>query len=152
MRRTLAAAAAAAAIAVVVDQTTKGLASQNHHISALETIGNDSTLAGTIPLGGMPLLAVAVVTAMVCTYIGWRLVRTGRIHPVVLGLLLGGGIGNLLDRALLGYVRDFMWIPGLVINVADIAIVVGVIGFLLGVYRTAVTRRSPTDRSATTAP
>ncbi|MFT4305100.1 MAG: signal peptidase II [Candidatus Woesearchaeota archaeon] len=43
-------------------------------------------------------------------------------------LLLGGAIGNLIDRIFLGYVRDFIsiWIWP-VFNIADIAISIGII-------------------------
>lgn len=52
-----------------------------------------------------------------------------------LGLLLGGAIGNFIDRLLLGYVTDmfaatFLNFP--VFNVADIAVVVG--GILLCIH------------------
>ncbi len=52
---------------------------------------------------------------------------------VALALVFGGAIGNLIDRLALGYVRDFIFIlyntdifPA-IFNVADIALVVGVI-------------------------
>jgi signal peptidase II len=47
-----------------------------------------------------------------------------------LGLILGGTIGNLIDRLHLGYVTDFIdvgWWPAF--NIADSAVVVGVIVF-----------------------
>ena len=56
--------------------------------------------------------------------------RSGGRHPVLpvaLGLVLGGSIGNLLDRVRLGHVTDFLdfrfW-PAF--NLADVFIVVGV--------------------------
>ena len=55
-------------------------------------------------------------------------IRTKFVY-LCLGLQIGGAIGNLLDRLLLGYVVDFidvgMW-P--VFNVADSSIVVGLLG------------------------
>lgn len=61
----------------------------------------------------------------------WRLPLTARLLPVSLMLILGGAIGNLVDRVRLGYVVDFIdvhynnwhW-PAF--NVADSAIVIGV--------------------------
>jgi len=53
-----------------------------------------------------------------------------RLSKTVLGLVLGGTIGNLIDRIHLGYVTDFIDIgvwPAF--NIADSAIVVGVIIF-----------------------
>jgi len=51
---------------------------------------------------------------------------------LALGLVLGGTIGNLVDRLRLGYVVDFIdigWWPAF--NLADSALVVGVIIFAL---------------------
>lgn len=45
-----------------------------------------------------------------------------------LGLIVGGGFGNLLDRILNGYVVDFIVLrPFPVFNVADVGITVGII-------------------------
>lgn len=56
------------------------------------------------------------------------------------GIILGGALGNLFDRLLYGYVVDFIDIiifgydyP--VFNIADIAIVVGVIILFIGMFR-----------------
>jgi signal peptidase II len=51
------------------------------------------------------------------------------------GLVIGGAIGNLVDRLLFGYVRDFIYLKFInfaVFNVADMALTVGII--LLLVY------------------
>lgn len=48
------------------------------------------------------------------------------------GLLLGGAIGNALDRIRLGYVRDFISLPHFPsFNIADIAITLGVVILVL---------------------
>ena len=50
------------------------------------------------------------------------------VLPVALGLLIGGGAGNLVDRIRLGHVTDFIdlpWWPAF--NLADTFIVVGVV-------------------------
>lgn len=53
-----------------------------------------------------------------------------------LGLLAGGAIGNLIDRALYGHVTDFiLWRAGAHrwpnFNIADAALVVGIIGLMV---------------------
>jgi signal peptidase II len=59
-------------------------------------------------------------------------------HPLgqtILALLLGGAVGNLIDRALRGYVVDMfnlLFMNFAVFNLADICVVVGGIG--AGVY------------------
>jgi signal peptidase II len=54
------------------------------------------------------------------------------MDSVALGLVLGGALGNIIDRVRLGYVTDFLnlhfgeWSPFLVFNIADAAISIGV--------------------------
>jgi signal peptidase II len=59
----------------------------------------------------------------------------GRVLTLALGLLAGGAVGNAVDRAVYGAVFDFVQLQAggyswYVFNVADIAIVAGVIGLL----------------------
>lgn len=77
------------------------------------------------------LVAVtAAIAAGVCVWI-WR--EKARFDVMALGLVLGGAIGNITDRARLGYVADFLglhigdWYPFYVFNVADAAITIGVL-------------------------
>jgi len=81
-----------------------------------------------------PLLIVATALAVVAV-LGYLHYLPGRgPAPCGLGLILGGAVGNLIDRASLGYVVDFLdvhwrqyhW-PAF--NLADIGITVGI--FLL---------------------
>ncbi|MFN2323672.1 MAG: signal peptidase II [Trueperaceae bacterium] len=70
------------------------------------------------------LVATAIVVVL------RRPTRLDRLTVVALGTLLGGAVGNGIDRLRLGYVTDFIqtqagWFDFPVFNVADIAIVVG---------------------------
>jgi signal peptidase II len=57
-----------------------------------------------------------------------------RWNIVALGLMLGGTVGNLIDRFTLHYVRDFIDVgPWPVFNLADSSIVVGVIMFAIAI-------------------
>jgi signal peptidase II len=52
----------------------------------------------------------------------------GRLVRLSLALLLGGAVGNLVDRLRLGHVVDFIDVgPWPVFNLADSSIVVGII-------------------------
>ena len=67
-----------------------------------------------------------------------------------LGLVLGGALGNILDRIRFGYVVDFAdlhfgdWRPFLVFNVADAAITIGVLILLV---RALLIRDKPANGS-----
>lgn len=64
----------------------------------------------------------------------------GKISVISLGLLLGGLVGNLIDRLLYGYVIDYLSFTFFrysfaVFNFADIGIVVGVCLFIFGLIK-----------------
>ena len=73
------------------------------------------------------------LTALIATVVAvW--IRRERLWPesVALGLILGGALGNIVDRVRFGYVVDFVhlhWGPWsfYVFNIADAAITIGVI-------------------------
>ena len=75
--------------------------------------------------------AIAVVVAV------WMTREPNRQDQVALGLILGGAVGNIVDRVRLGYVVDFAdlhfgeWRPFLVFNIADAAITIGVLVLLV---------------------
>ena len=81
------------------------------------------------------LVAMTAAIATAVTFWMWREPR--QADKVALGLVLGGAIGNILDRVRLGYVVDFAdlhfgeWRPFLVFNVADAAITIGVLILLV---------------------
>ena len=70
-----------------------------------------------------PILCAALILLLVK-----RRSRIGVLGRVCIALLLSGAIGNLIDRALLGYVRDmfeFSFFTFPVFNVADMSITFG---------------------------
>ncbi|MCF1184155.1 signal peptidase II [Marichromatium gracile] len=86
------------------------------------------------------LIAVAVSIALVI-WLG-RLRRDQRWSAAALALLLGGALGNLIDRVVLGHVIDFVQVylpflpmdlfnPWPAFNVADSAISIGVVILLI---------------------
>lgn len=86
------------------------------------------------------LSILAVVVAIVLVVWLTRLDRSERWTAAALSLVIGGAVGNLLDRLRLGHVVDFLdfylgnwhW-PAF--NVADSAITVGVAILLLASFR-----------------
>lgn len=80
----------------------------------------------------MLLSCVAIVAITVMLYF-WRSRHV--LLTVSLSMILGGGIGNMIDRIVNGYVTDFFrvdFVDFAVFNVADSFITIGAV--LLGVY------------------
>ena len=81
-------------------------------------------------------LLVGVTLAIAVGVAVWIAREVNRIDVAALGLVLGGALGNIVDRVRYGYVVDFFhafWHGHhfYVFNVADAAITVGVILLLL---------------------
>ncbi|ACL55434.1 signal peptidase II [Methylobacterium nodulans] len=89
-------------------------------------------------LGRWLLVAVSVLAAVALT--AW-MARTGtRLLAGALGLIVGGAIGNAIDRIAYGAVFDFVHLHAggwswYVFNVADAGIVLGVAGLLYDAVR-----------------
>lgn len=81
---------------------------------------------------GVRLALIAVSLVIVAWLAGW-LWRTGSVCvAVALGLLIGGALGNALDRVIYGAVADFYLLhwgayEWYVFNLADVAVVAGVV-------------------------
>lgn len=88
-------------------------------------------------MGNLFIIVAIVVVVGILAYV-CHLPTEDRLVRLFLGLMLGGAVGNVIDRVTQGYVTDFikMGIPGVYYwpnyNIADSAIVIGVIG--LGLY------------------
>jgi signal peptidase II len=85
-------------------------------------------------LGRWLLVGLSIAAALA---LGFWMSRAGsRLLAVALGLIVGGAIGNAIDRAVFGAVFDFVHLHAgewswYVFNIADAAIVAGVVGLVL---------------------
>ena len=82
--------------------------------------------------------ALVAVTGLIALVVLVWLLRERRLWDIAgLALILGGALGNIVDRARFGFVVDFAdlhfgaWRPFLVFNVADAAITIGVLLLLV---------------------
>lgn len=93
----------------------------------LDYTRNTGAAFGIYQTGGFTFAIIAIlVSAGILVYYR-RISRSHLTIRLALGLVLGGAVGNLIDRIRLGYVIDFIdlrWWP--VFNLADSAIVIGV--------------------------
>lgn len=85
--------------------------------------------------------ALVVITAAIAiAMLVWILKEPRHGDRLALGLVLGGAIGNILDRIRFGYVVDYADLhfgafrPFLVFNIADAAISIGVVILLLRAF------------------
>lgn len=82
----------------------------------------------------LSIIALLILLRYISTF------KETKYNIIGLGLLMGGIIGNLLDRVLFGYVRDFLnfYIIGYdfpVFNIADISIVLGVFILIISILK-----------------
>ena len=96
------------------------------------------------------LVALTATIAIVVTV--WMTREKVRGDILALGLVLGGALGNILDRARLGHVTDYadlhfgQFRPFMIFNLADAAITVGIVIILA---RSFLSREKPADKPAT---
>ena len=98
-------------------------------------------------LGRWLLVALSLAAALGLGI--WMRRASSRLLSVALGLIVGGALGNAIDRAAYGAVFDFVHLHAggwswYVFNVADAAIVAGVIGLILDSLSPAA-RKGQTD-------
>ncbi|ATY32750.1 signal peptidase II [Sphingomonas psychrotolerans] len=140
-----------AAVVFLIDQVAKyyvtgplGLNVQDMSLTVLPIfdlrfIKNDGVSLGLLRATGPTTrwLLVLLTGAIAAGVFWWMLREKKRPDVAGLGLVLGGALGNILDRTRLGYVVDFAdlhfgtWRPFLVFNVADAAITIGVLILLI---------------------
>ena len=149
-RRNLAPAFGIAALVLAVDQLAKyavtgplGLTVEGDQLTLLPIFNftfrtNVGISLGLLQANGATgrWLLVALTGAIAGGILWWIFHEKQPGERATLGLVLGGALGNIADRARLGYVVDFLdlhfgaWRPFYVFNVADAAISIGV-GILL---------------------
>lgn len=132
-----------AALVLALDQLTKFVVRQTleWHYSWPATgffrfthVHNTGSAFGLFQDQNLPLLFVSLVGVAVLAYIYQTQERPTHLLRVSIALMLGGALGNLIDRIHQGRVTDFIDVgPWPVFNIADSAIVVGLImmGWLL---------------------
>lgn len=86
--------------------------------------------------GGLPLIVMALAITVVVIAFWWKATEGGWIAATGFALILGGALGNLIDRVLYGHVIDFLLLHLgdtvlFVFNLADAALTAGPILLLL---------------------
>lgn len=156
---------------VVVDQLTKwllvrALEVHDYHpiidgFLSLSHVHNRGAAFGVLSGASLPyqpllLAALSFGAFLAIAFYFYRLPDSARLPRLALALVLGGAVGNLIDRLRLGHVIDFIHVywrehawPDF--NVADSAITVGVVLLIIDILREPRAER-PAGASMDTAP
>lgn len=103
------------------------------------TYSENAGIAFGIPWGGMGLIVASVILIVILGWYAVTVLDLNRLSvKMMTSLVLGGALGNLYDRIVYGVVRDFIGIgPWPTFNIADAAIVVGVLSLLTHLLKTS---------------
>lgn len=129
-------------IIILFDQITKYLALKYlvlhksipviPDIFHLSLVHNPGIAFGLFGNQGQFLTGIVFICLAGLAFLSYQMRGADLIQRVPLAFIIGGAVGNLIDRLIFGYVVDFLdfrvW-P--VFNVADSFITVGVVTFLL---------------------
>jgi len=140
---------------LAVDQATKWLVARSLDLHeyrplldgllSLSHVRNRGAAFGILSDADLPYQAIlfaglSLVALLAIAVYAWRMPATARLPQLALALILGGALGNLIDRLRLGYVVDFVHVywrehqwPDF--NAADSAITVGVSLLVLDILR-----------------
>lgn len=85
-------------------------------------------------------LLIGVSLVVVVVMVGWLATSQRRLANLALGFIIGGALGNVIDRIVHGAVADFFSFHAFgygwyVFNLADVAIVVGVAMLVVDTWR-----------------
>jgi len=90
---------------------------------------NTGMALGLFQGGTLGILAVTAAMAVLCFFL-LRGIRLRGLAPVAVSLIVGGAVGNLIDRVTLGYVQDMfetLFMKFYIFNMADVGVVLGAI-------------------------
>jgi signal peptidase II len=160
-RRRLLLTAGVVVAVVAIDQSTKSLVESDlHHPAHLVgplglALGYNSGSAFSLFTGAPAVLAaVSLVLVGILVWLAWR--ARSAAMAVAVGLVLGGALGNLSDRAFRGHhgdVVDFITLTHWpTFNVADACITVGVVLLVVLYWREPALREAPDPPAGQGAP
>lgn len=108
----------------------------------VKNIGISYSMFNQDSQSGQYLLAAFAVTVSLALWVWIARAGESRLMAISVALIIGGALGNALDRVLIGGVADFFSMHAFgfywyVFNIADVAIVAGVVGLLYDSYKSS---------------
>ena len=146
----------AATLVVILDQLSKLWIRNNlAPLESLPEVGflrlthvlNTGSAFGLLANQTFPLIIITILS-LIIILLSLRYLPSGATLSIIsASLILGGAIGNLMDRLRFGYVTDFidvrLWgnFHWPAFNIADAAITIGVFVFIYSLYRSGLFRK-----------
>ena len=157
-----------AVLLIVIDQVTKYLVRANiplgahvpflPHVMDLTYVKNTGAAFSMLEKHTWILTALSIVVVIVMIVALFQKVLTHPLGLIPAVLVIAGGIGNLIDRILFGFVTDMfntLFMDFAVFNVADIGITVGgfwLVAYVLFLYDKLEAKEEPKDVDGTDLP
>jgi signal peptidase II len=114
---------------------------------SLTYVGNTGSAFGLLANQTFLLIIIGIASLLIILLFLRYLSPTTTLSMVSIGLILGGAVGNLVDRVCFGYVTDFidfrLWgnFHWPAFNIADAALTVGLFILIYSFYRSGVFRK-----------
>jgi signal peptidase II len=147
-----------AALVVVLDQLSKLWVRANLFLTdkiellpgflELVRVDNSGAIFGLFSNHTEVLIALGIAGSVIILVFLYYFPPTTTVGMVSFALILGGAVGNLIDRICLNYVTDFLnihlqdlfyWFP---FNIADAALIVGIFTLIYYLYKSGVFRKA----------
>jgi signal peptidase II len=115
---------------------------------SLTYIGNTGSIFGLLANQAFLLIITGVASLLIILLFLRYLSPATTLGIVAIGLILGGAVGNLIDRLRFGYVTDFidfrLWgnFHWPAFNIADAALTVGILMLIYYLYKSGVFRKA----------
>lgn len=130
-------AADQAAKQLAIDAVARGAREDFFLFLDLVNVRNSGVAFGALQNGGI-IVGVVVGLALIALLVFFSRHATRPMAWLPVGLLLGGALGNAIDRIRIGAVVDYLKLPNWpAFNLADVAITVGVVLLVIVIERGA---------------
>jgi len=107
---------------------------------------NRGAAIGMFPGLGNVFMVLALIVSAALIYYYPRIPRQDWLVRLAMALLLGGAVGNMIDRMHQGYVTDFISLLNIpVLNLADLSVSTGVIVLAIGLWQQEQRKKSTQD-------
>ena len=127
-----------AILIIAFDQITKILTVKNFHLGEVKEViprilsftyvKNEGAAFGILQGARVFFIILTVVILICAIYYIVKMRPTSRLEKLALSFIAGGAVGNFIDRAAFGFVRDFIMVEFIdfpVFNIADCFVCIG---------------------------